>query len=83
MQRTNAQDVPTTSFASPVSLHETKPTKAAPAGVPASVPLLDDTKKNKKKQTTNVRNLLMYKKSLAEYLDEIVSKIRNSALRNL
>ncbi|KAH8090791.1 hypothetical protein HD553DRAFT_303381 [Filobasidium floriforme] len=72
LERTNAQDVPATSFASPISLQETiKPTKAAPAGLPASLAMIDDTKKNKKKQTTNVRNLLMYKKSLAEYLDEL------------
>ena len=34
---------------------------------------MDEGRKGKKKQTANVRNLLMYKKTLAEYLDELVS----------
>ena len=55
-------------------MNESTTTKTLPAGLPASIALVDDTKRNKKKQTTNVRNLLMYKKSLAEYLDETVSK---------
>ena len=42
-------------------------------GIPAALALMDEGRKGKKKQTANVRNLLMYKKTLAEYLDELAS----------
>jgi hypothetical protein len=75
LQRTNAQDIPNTSFANPESFSSSTTKSKQTAGIPAALALLDEGRKGKKKQTANVRNLLMYKKTLAEYLDELVSLV--------